>query len=53
MLNFLVAFLLEISETLKAHSPGTETEERVKSLLLSFSRSFISADKNIIKNFDA
>ena len=26
MLNFLVAFFLKISETLKAHIPGTETD---------------------------
>ena len=26
MLNFLVAFFLKISETLKAHTSGTETD---------------------------
>ena len=52
MVNFLFAFLLEISETLKARISGTETDIN-KVQILSFSRSFILANNNIIKNFDA
>ena len=38
MLNFLVAFFLKISETLKAHISGTETDinEQLKSFFLGF-----------------
>ena len=40
MFNFLVAFFLKISETLKAHISGTETDmnKQEKSFFLVFNR---------------
>ena len=56
MLDFLFAFLLKISETLKAHISATETDidqQTVKSFPFGFQRSYISANKKISKTFDA
>ena len=48
-LNFLVAFFLKISETLKAHLSGTETDinKRQKAFFFGFLQSFILANKKL------
>ena len=53
MLNFLFAFFLEISEILKAHISGTETDVKGKKPPSQFSTVVHIATKNIIKIFDA
>ena len=51
MLNFLFAFFLKISETLKAHISGMETDikKTVKRFLLNFKPSFILTNKKLSK----
>ena len=55
MLNFLFAFFLKISETLKPHISGTEADinKRQRAFFLVFNPYFILTNKKVIKNFDA
>ena len=53
-LNFLFAFFLKISETLKAHISGTEADINKRSELFFLVFNGLSYyPKQIIKNFDA